>query len=81
MRGKYQRGEIYYADLGAGIGSEQSGRRPVVILQNNIGNRYSSTVIIAAITSRPRVKGKIAMQAKKVVCTPILWFFWSRFGP
>ncbi len=48
------RGEIYYANLGKGIGSEQSGVRPVLILQNNIGNRYSPTVIVAPITTRPK---------------------------
>jgi mRNA interferase MazF len=45
------RGDIYYADLGATIGCEQNGIRPVLILQNNIGNRYSPTIIVAAITS------------------------------
>ncbi|WP_317854440.1 type II toxin-antitoxin system PemK/MazF family toxin [Chakrabartyella piscis] len=46
------RGEIYYANLGAGVGSEQFGIRPVLILQNNIGNRYSPTVIVAPITTK-----------------------------
>lgn len=47
-----RRGEIYYADLNPVVGSEQGGERPVLILQNDIGNRYSSTVIVAAVTSR-----------------------------
>jgi mRNA interferase MazF len=47
-----KRGDIYYADLSPVIGSEQGGIRPVVIIQNNIGNRYSPTVIVAAITSQ-----------------------------
>ena len=47
-----RRGDIYYADLSPVIGSEQGGIRPVLIIQNNIGNRYSPTVIAAAITSR-----------------------------
>lgn len=47
-----KRGDIYYADLGATTGSEQGGERPVLIIQNNVGNLYSPTVIIAAITSR-----------------------------
>lgn len=47
-----KRGEVYYADLSPVIGSEQGGIRPVLILQNNIGNRYSPTVIVAAITSK-----------------------------
>lgn len=47
-----QRGDIYYADLRPVIGSEQGGVRPVVVIQNNIGNRHSPTVIVASITSR-----------------------------
>ena len=47
-----KRGEVYYADLSPGVGSEQDGFRPVVIVQNNLGNRHSSTTIAVAITSR-----------------------------
>lgn len=47
-----KRGEIYYADLSPVVGSEQGGIRPVLIVQNDVGNRYSPTVIAAAITSR-----------------------------
>ncbi len=47
-----KRGDIYYADLSPVIGSEQGGLRPVLIIQNDVGNRYSPTVIAAAITSR-----------------------------
>ncbi len=47
-----KKGDIYYADLSPVIGSEQGGVRPVLIVQNDIGNRYSPTVIIAAITSQ-----------------------------
>ncbi|MGV8146108.1 MAG: type II toxin-antitoxin system PemK/MazF family toxin [Alkaliphilus sp.] len=47
-----KRGDIYYADLSPVIGSEQGGVRPVLIVQNDIGNRYSPTVIVAAITSQ-----------------------------
>ena len=46
------RGDIYYADLSPVIGSEQGGVRPVLIIQNDIGNKYSPTVIAAAITSQ-----------------------------
>lgn len=46
------RGEIYYADLSPVVGSEQGGIRPVLIVQNNVGNRHSPTVIAAAITSQ-----------------------------
>ena len=47
-----KRGDIYYADLSPVVGSEQGGLRPVLIIQNDVGNRYSPTVIAAAITSR-----------------------------
>ena len=47
-----RRGEIYYADLSPVVGSEQGGVRPVLIVQNDVGNKYSPTVIAAAITSR-----------------------------
>ena len=47
-----KRGDIFYADLSPVIGSEQGGIRPVLIVQNNIGNKYSPTVIAAAITSQ-----------------------------
>lgn len=47
-----KRGEIYYADLSPVIGSEQGGIRPVLIVQNDVGNRHSPTVIAAAITSQ-----------------------------
>lgn len=47
-----KRGDIYYADLSPVIGSEQGGVRPVLIIQNDVGNRYSPTVIAAAITSQ-----------------------------
>lgn len=47
-----KRGEVYYADLSPVVGSEQGGFRPVLILQNDIGNKYSPTVIVTAITSQ-----------------------------
>ncbi len=47
-----RRGDIYYADLSPVVGSEQGGLRPVLIVQNDVGNKYSPTVIAAAITSR-----------------------------
>ena len=47
-----KRGDIYYADLSPVIGSEQGGVRPVLIVQNDVGNKYSPTVIAAAITSQ-----------------------------
>lgn len=47
-----KRGDIYYADLSPVVGSEQGGVRPVLIIQNDVGNRYSPTIICAAITSQ-----------------------------
>ena len=64
-----RRGDIYYADLSPVIGSEQGGLRPVLIIQNDIGNKYSPTVIAAAITSRlskTRLPTHIDIYAEKV---------------
>lgn len=49
-----KRGDIFYADMGQVIGSEQAGVRPVLIVQNDVGNKYSPTVIVAPITSKER---------------------------
>ena len=49
---RIKRGEIYYADLGVTVGSEQRGIRPVLIIQNDIGNKYSPTTVVAPITSK-----------------------------
>ena len=49
---KVKRGDVFYANLNPVVGSEQGGTRPVLIIQNDIGNKYSPTVIVAAITSR-----------------------------
>ena len=62
-----RRGDIFYADLGVGIGSEQEGIRPMVVIQNNIGNRHSPTIICAAITSKiskARLPTHVLIQAK-----------------
>ena len=60
MSKKIIRGDIYFVNLDfEAIGSEQTGKRPVVILQNNVGNYYSPTVIVAPITSKVTVKSKI----------------------
>ena len=53
------RGDIYYADLRPVVGSEQGGIRPVLIVQNDVGNRHSPTVICAAITSQMHSSPKI----------------------
>ena len=55
----YHRGDMYYADLGRGIGSEQEGYRPVLIIQNDTGNKHSPTVIVAAISSKVDAKAKL----------------------
>ncbi len=63
-----KRGEIYYADLSPVVGSEQGGLRPVLIIQNDIGNRYSPTVIVVAITSKidkARLPTHIELQAEE----------------
>ena len=64
-----RRGDIYYADLSPVVGSEQGGLRPVLIVQNDVGNRHSPTVIAAAITSRMgknRLPTHIDIHADKV---------------
>jgi len=52
MNNSILRGDLYYADLNPVVGSEQGGIRPVLIIQNNVGNKHSPTIIIAAITSK-----------------------------
>ena len=59
MERTIRRGDIYYAELNPVVGSEQGGTRPVLIISNNIGNRHSPTVIIAAITGRTQTKAKL----------------------
>ena len=51
---KVRRGDVWLADLGDVLGSEQGGVRPAVVIQNDTGNRHSPTVIVAAVTSRPK---------------------------
>ncbi len=63
-----KRGDVYYADLRPVVGSEQGGIRPVVVVQNEAGNRHSSTVIIAAITSqmnKAKLPTHVEMDAKR----------------
>ena len=52
MEDLFKRGELYYADLSPVVGSEQGGVRPVLVIQNDIGNKFSPTIIVAAITSQ-----------------------------
>ncbi|AQW21730.1 PemK family transcriptional regulator [Lentilactobacillus curieae] len=62
----FKRGDIFYADLSPVIGSEQGGMRPVLIVQNDIGNHYSPTVIVSAITARiskPKMPTHVGIKA------------------
>ena len=63
MRKAIRRGDLFYADLNPVVGSEQGGIRPVLVIQNDVGNHFSPTVVAAAITSR---------KAKNSLPTPIL---------
>ena len=76
-RQEISRGDIYYADLRPVIGSEQGGIRPVLILQNNVGNRHSPTVIAAPITSKmgkPRLPTHVCLnrQANGLSCGSVI---------
>ena len=73
----FKRGFVYYANLGYNYGSKQSGYRPVLVLQNDIGNRYSNTLIVAPITTRDKkllpthvyVGGKYGLDNDSIVLT------------
>lgn len=56
---RFSRGDLYFANLNPVFGSEQGGCRPVLILQNNVGNKFSSTVIVASVSSKPNKKSKL----------------------
>ena len=78
------RGEVFYADLSPVVGSEQGGVRPVLIVQNEIGNRHSPTVIAAAITSRldkHRLPTHINVRARTLVLPRTASSCWSRSAP
>lgn len=64
MKNKIRRNEIYLANLGNTIGSEERGKRPVLIVQNDLGNRYSSTTIVIPITKRVEEKNHIPTHIK-----------------
>lgn len=59
MDNTYFRGDIYYAHLSGTIGSEQNGYRPVVIIQNDAGNKFSPTVIVAPVSSKTGIKARL----------------------
>lgn len=79
---KINRGDIWYADLSPAVGSEQAGVRPVVIIQNEKGNRFAPTVIVAAVTSQNKKKIYLHMcgWTKIQVLQKLLWCWQSRFG-
>jgi len=52
--GEIKRGDIFYADLGVPLGCEQGGKRPVIVVQNNVGNKHAPTVMIAPLTTRKK---------------------------
>lgn len=56
---KYHRGDIYYANLEPHLGCEQGGIRPVLVVQNDVGNKHSKTIIVSALTSRTATKAKL----------------------
>ena len=85
MKKTYHRGELYYADLGTGIGSEQNGYRPVVVIQNDVGNKHSPTTIVAAISTQIKTKAKsyppIFMFLPPAALHSLLLSCWNRFVP
>ena len=80
----FLRGEIYYADLDPHYGSEQSGKRSVIAVQNNTGNKFSLTVIVAAVTSKvtkkPNQPTHVLIDRNPAFSSP-LWCCWSRSLP
>lgn len=79
-----KRGEIYYADLSPVVGSEQGGIRPVLVVQNDIGNKYSPTVIAAAITSqldKARLPTHITLPAEQYGLPKTPSFCLNRYAP
>lgn len=80
----YRRGDVYLANLDPYIGSEQGGTRPVVVLQNNTGNYYCPTLIIAPITSKAgksRPSPPITTQSASTGWSFPAWCCWSRSRP
>lgn len=65
MSKKVRRGELYFADLSPVVGSEQGGYRPVLVIQNNVGNYYSATVIVAALSGQ--ISSKFNMPTHHII--------------
>ena len=59
MNETIKRGDVYYADLSPVVGSEQDGTRPVLIVSNDVGNKYSPTIVVVPITSRGMTKKRL----------------------
>ena len=77
------RGDLYYADLRPVVGCEQGGVRPVLVIQNDVGNQHSPTVIAAAITGRKgkhRIPPMLRYGGSAVDCRLIHSYCWSRSG-
>lgn len=69
VNNEIKRGELYYADLSPVVGSEQGGVRPILVVQNNVGNKFSPTIIAAAITSqinKAKIPTHIEIKASEV---------------
>ena len=76
-----RRGDIFYADLRPVVGSEQGGVRPVLIIQNEAGNKHSSTVICAAITSKmnkAKLPTHVEIDSSRMIWQRIRLFYWNR---
>ena len=83
MASEYRRGQIYYANLDPIIGHEQAGRRPVLIIQNDTGNLFSPTIIVAALTIALPPKPyptEVQLPQKRPVSNRTLRSDWTRFG-
>lgn len=80
----FRRGEIYYADLDPHYGSEQGGKRPVIVIQNNTGNKFAPTVIVAAVTSKvSKSQTSLPMFSLSEIqrFQDPLWYCWNRSSP
>ena len=82
MRKAIRRGDLFYADLNPVVGSEQGGIRPVLVIQNDVGNHFSPTVVAAAITSR-KAKNSLLPISYLRMCRGLrlpLCFCWNNCG-
>ena len=80
----FRRGEIYFADLDPHYGSEQGGKRPVIVIQNNTGNKFAPTVIVAAVTSKvskSQTSPPMFSLSRTLRSAVRLWCCWNRSSP